>query len=140
MRLIYLSFFVFVLFVSPVFSGPEEEKLRRECLKPTVCIWSPSGNTAGTAFVVRSERVGNKYHNVAITANHCMTCDEYLINVPFYGDRGELLSQKDYLAYLYAGREASNRVRTRRRCKTGRGKNYWSFFQNSVRFQRIYSN
>lgn len=63
----------FVLFTIPtaLFAQPDE-KLHKKCLYPTaqVTAFAHGQMVSGTAFVTRSEKVGNKYHNCAITCQH----------------------------------------------------------------------
>lgn len=102
---LFLSTLFVLLFASVVFSGPKEEKLREQCLKPTVCLYSVKEHSVGTAFIVRSEKIGNKYHNVLVTANHCAIYDKYLVRVPSYNSRGLLLGYKEYPTYVHSGDE-----------------------------------
>lgn len=105
LRSLFTTIFVLFSCSSPVFSGPKEEKLYEQCLKPTVCIHAPLEQSAGSAFIVRSEKIGGKYRNVAITAKHCTTFSSYVVRVPVYDRSGRVLEYKIYPTFVYAGDE-----------------------------------
>lgn len=104
------SFFASILLLaclSPTISSDQpDEKLLKQCYYPTVMISTAFSN--GSAFVVRSDRVGDKYHNVAITCAHCVQHKgEYSISVGVY-DESELVEYKVYPAHIYAANSDSD--------------------------------
>jgi S1-C subfamily serine protease len=94
--------FLLLLSTSPVFSGDAPEKLLRQTLKPVVKLVDNEGGH-GTAFVVRSELVGEKYRNVAITCQHITAeSSEFSVYVMSYDKNGKLMGFTRYPATVYA--------------------------------------
>jgi V8-like Glu-specific endopeptidase len=63
-------FLLFFILVGSVHSAEPDQELHYKCIYPVIRIQNKSGNSFGSAFVVRSEKVGNCYHNVAVTCQH----------------------------------------------------------------------
>lgn len=97
----FLLFIALFFPTSQVFSRPAEEKLYKQCLHPTIRIIEPNKYCVGSAFIVRSELNCEIYHNVAITAAHCVTDGDYLVNIPQYNSEGKFLKYENFPAYVY---------------------------------------
>jgi S1-C subfamily serine protease len=88
----FLALILLLSFAAPVFSGGEPEKVVSQCLKPSVLVYTPEDQGYGTAFVVRSELVGNKYRNVAVSCYHNIEDNNVIkIVVMNYDKNGKLL-------------------------------------------------
>lgn len=91
MKTLFASILLFFCTAS-VFSADDSEKLIHRYLKPSVMVYTPEDEGYGTAFVVRSELVGNKYRNVAMSCYHTIEDNTVIkIVVMNYDKNGKLL-------------------------------------------------
>ena len=82
---------------------PVDSKLHEKCLYPTVLIIDSGSSTAGSAFVVRSEKKDNLYKNIAITAYHTIEGDgPFTLRYTKYKNSSYIDSQKDVPFYVFA--------------------------------------
>lgn len=68
-------------------------------LKPIICV--ENGLGGGSAVIIRSELFENKYRNLAITCNHCLSSSKTFVNVCNYDDNGKVLKYDRYPAFIY---------------------------------------
>ena len=65
-------FLTVILILTPytVCSDEPDKKLHNKCLYPSIAITSPDVNAVGSGVIVRSEKVGDVYHNVVLSIAH----------------------------------------------------------------------
>lgn len=78
---------IFAIILCVLASDKPDEKLFKSCLNPTVQISCVESGNNATGTIIRSEKVGNKYHNVAISCNHFVSPNcSYVVLLPLYKD------------------------------------------------------
>lgn len=94
---------VCILGLPSVVSSDEPDKtLHNKCLYPTVLIEAVDGGNLGTGTVVRSEKVGDVYHNVAITCAHVLgNPNGYVVSVGVYKNWSNLERYETYHCRIY---------------------------------------
>lgn len=103
------SFVLLLSLASPVFSGGNSEKLVSECFSPTIMVMGQG--RYGSGFVVRSELVGEKYRNAAVTCWHITEGEQvFFVRVMKYDSYGKLMGYTRYPATLYAKSEDKDLV------------------------------
>lgn len=65
-----LIFLALCAIPSTVFSDEPDKKLHNQCLYPSILVNHKFAALAGTGTIVRSEKVGDEYHNVVISCAH----------------------------------------------------------------------
>lgn len=79
------AFFLFLLLANIVHAAEPDQELHYKCIYPVVRIQNKTESSFGSAFVVRSEKVGDCYHNVAITCQHVVAGKRSIIvRIPEY--------------------------------------------------------
>jgi hypothetical protein len=88
--------------ISPlVFSQTTDKKLQT-CMDATVMITTKAGTSGGSGFIVRSDKVGEEYHNVVVTAAHLFSGVRMYIKVQKYeGEPAELVGYDTYESMVY---------------------------------------
>jgi hypothetical protein len=61
---------ILVLIPSTVCSDAPDKKLHSKCLYPSIAVISPDVDAVGSGVIVRSEKVGDVYHNVVLSIAH----------------------------------------------------------------------
>lgn len=91
-----------------------DEALHKKCLYPTIRISDVDVAQKSTGFIIRSEKDGDVYYNVALTCAHCVSdvlpyCDPgsnprtYMADIGIYDDEGTSFQKWDrYPAVVYA--------------------------------------
>ena len=88
--------FLLVLFLTAAplsYAGEPDKELHEKCLYPTVLLWSDTN--IGTGVIVKSEKVGDKYHNIVFTAAHVVISAQgkatspYTVYLPKYKNWSE---------------------------------------------------
>jgi S1-C subfamily serine protease len=69
MKRIFLAI-IFILIPSTICSDEPDKNLHNKCLYPSIAITSPDINAVGSGVIVRSEKVDDVYHNVALSIAH----------------------------------------------------------------------
>lgn len=88
-RSVMIVAFIFMLPAPHVFSDEPDKTLHNKCIYPTVMISSDRGGGSGT--IVRSEKVGDEYHNVVLSCAHILQAgDNFTVRVPKYKDWSRL--------------------------------------------------
>lgn len=79
-------FFLFFVLVSSTYAAEPDQELHYKCIYPVVRIQNnKAGTSFGSAFVIRSEKKENCYHNVAITCQHVVEeKNNVIIKIPEY--------------------------------------------------------
>ena len=86
-----------MLLASTVYSDEPDKKLHNECLYPTVMLYEPIQKYVGSAVVVRSEKFGDEWHNVAVTANHVSaTSQNSVVRAGVYEDWSKFVGYRSY--------------------------------------------
>lgn len=83
--------------------GFQDVPLHTKCIYPTVAVLDSGAKSVASGFIVRSEKVGNVFRNVVITAQHAV--DEggpFVVRVVKYVNLGEQDSAKEYKSHVYA--------------------------------------
>jgi hypothetical protein len=93
---------VLLLTLSPVVSSDEPDKLmHNKCLYPAVTLKPSQGGGNGSAIIIRSEKVGKLWHNVALSAAHVFSPQPYVVRVFEYENWSTIVGFKDYPAIFY---------------------------------------
>jgi S1-C subfamily serine protease len=101
---------------SIIFSEEPDKKLHNRCLYPTVFVKRSAifGETVrdaggGSGVIIRSEKVGDEYHNAIITCDHVMSKStipginyRFDIKVPIYKDWSQLVGYSSHPSVVYA--------------------------------------
>lgn len=83
--------------------GFQDVQLHTKCIHPTVAVLDAGAKSVASGFIVRSEKVGDQFRNVLVTAQHAV--DEggpYVVRVVKYANLGEQEIAKEYKAQVYA--------------------------------------
>lgn len=91
-----------LVFLAPtnVYSDEPDKTLHNKCLYPTVMV--SSKDSFGTGFVVRSEKVGDEYHNILISCAHCFqSTSPYTVGVPKFKDWSTFIRYDRYPVYVF---------------------------------------
>ncbi len=100
-KYLFPLFFV-IATVTSTHADEPDKVLHQKCLYPTIRLERESGG-GGTAVVVRSEKVGDKYHNVAISCAHVGNNNgPHIVKIPVYENWSELDRWEVYRAKVYA--------------------------------------
>lgn len=90
------------LVLSTVFTSDLDENLHTCCIYPTILVCDEY-TSHGSGAVVRSEKVGDHYVNVAITCDHVVQHGNPLkVYVTHYGDWSEPIGRTGHYAFIYA--------------------------------------
>ena len=83
--------------------GPPEPGLYDKCLYPVVMLRDKGNVGSGTAFIVRSEKRGDGYWNIAVTCAHNVTSPDavYFVKYSKYTDESKFLKYIDYDCIVY---------------------------------------
>jgi hypothetical protein len=82
--------------------------MHNQCLYPTVIVLNEGQGGSGTGTIVRSEKVGDVYHNVVMTCGHTFLPSDsadywkYKIGIASYYDWSKVKSYKKYPATVFA--------------------------------------
>lgn len=81
-----------------------DEDLHKKCLYPSIRVTNTAATQRGSCVIVRSDKVGSSYHNVALTCRHCVDeMQNYDVNIPVYNQDGTTFENwKTYSAIVYA--------------------------------------
>ena len=90
------------LFATVVFSDEPDEILHNKCIYPVIEIYTPSVKGTGTGFIVRSEKVGDKFRNVSLTCGHLFTRSDQVIRVPKYKEWSTFDGYDEYECLVYS--------------------------------------
>ena len=84
-----------------------DETLHKKCIYPTIRVSTEDVGQKGTGFIVRSDKVGDCYHNVAITCYHCIRYKLlfYQVGVAVYEDGTDFVKWDEFRCQLYAWSE-----------------------------------
>jgi S1-C subfamily serine protease len=97
-------FLVLSLFIiKPSISAEPDETLHQKCLYPTVRVHESGTHAGGTGIIVRSEKVGDEYHNVAISCSHVIEgcTDNAEVDVFIYEDWSKIVDVVTYKCKVY---------------------------------------
>lgn len=73
-----------------------------KCMAPTVMVIDIGSNASASGFIVRSEKLGQKYSSVLLTAYHAVDGKGPFIVRKFeYEDDGKIIDTHDYRMFLY---------------------------------------
>lgn len=99
-------FTILILFLTSASSSNQfvsDKDIYQKCLYPTIIVYDPGSSTAGSGFIVRSTKYGDKYKNIIITANHAIEGDgPFFVKCTKYKNLSEPASEKDYSMFVYA--------------------------------------
>jgi hypothetical protein len=97
---IFLAFIVTTAYQEAVLPEPG---LYDNCLYPVVMLRDKGNVGSGTAFIVRSEKKGDEYWNIAITCAHNITAPDadYFLKYVKYTDGSKFLKYTDYDCIVY---------------------------------------
>lgn len=91
-----------LLIPSNVFSGEPDKILHTKCLYPSVTIRPTHVGGNGSGIVIRSEKHGDKWLNVALTVAHiAKASDDFVVRVYNYSDWSTITGFKEYPALFY---------------------------------------
>lgn len=91
-----------VLTLTPLVSSGEPDKLlHNKCLYPAVTLKPAQGGGNGSAIIVRSEKVGDEWRNVALSVAHVHSPRPYVVRVYEYENWSTVKGFKDYPAIFY---------------------------------------
>lgn len=82
MRVLILAALISFFSAPNLFSDEPDKTLHNKCIYPTVMITGPGSTGSGT--IIRSEKVGDKYHNVVLSCAHIFSGSRWQIHVPKY--------------------------------------------------------
>jgi len=80
-----------------------DRKLHNLCIYPTFKISAKNSTRVGSGVIVRSDKVGDAYYNVAITCYHCVdnSLGEYLVNLAVYERKTKFKSWETHPLVVY---------------------------------------
>lgn len=88
--------------LSQIFTSDLDENLHTYCIYPTVLVCDEY-SSHGSGVVVRSELVGDRYINVAITCDHVIRHGNPLrVYITHYAEWSESSGRTDHPAFIYA--------------------------------------
>lgn len=112
MAKLLLSIYLFVLPIQLClaqqldFHNKPNELLHTKALYATVKVANDQENGGGSGFVVRSEKIGEKWHNIVLQSFHTIDNEENMwVYVPRYENWSKIVSYEKYPTYVYAGNE-----------------------------------
>jgi hypothetical protein len=83
--------------------------LHNKCLYPTIRVTNTGITQKSSGFIVRSEKFGDDYYNVALTCNHCINDpdENFFADIPVYEKDGTTFKKWDrYPLIVYAQNES----------------------------------
>jgi len=85
-----------------------DEAFHKKCLYPTVRISTEAEGQKSTGFIVRSTKVGDFYHNVVVTCQHCIRHKLlfYQVEIAVYENDTDFVKWEAFRCHLYAWSEA----------------------------------
>lgn len=87
-------------------SNKPNELLHTKAIYATVKIANDEENGGGSGFIVRSEKIGDKWHNIVLQSFHTIDHEENMwVYVPQYENWSKIVSYEKYPTYVYAGNE-----------------------------------
>jgi S1-C subfamily serine protease len=104
MKKLLIVLVVLVAIPTIVFSDEPDKKLHQDCLYPSVQIRNAFVSGSGT--IVRSDKIGNDYHNVVLSCAHIFTKENVFfmdtnVRVPKYKEWSVFEKYENYEAFLY---------------------------------------
>lgn len=98
----FLFYFFVFCFFNCVFGQEADQKLHNLCIYPTVKICDLEAKSGGSGFIVRSELVQNRYHNIVLGAAHVIDQNDF--SWVFVGeyDQSKIKQYKKYPLIIYA--------------------------------------
>lgn len=96
-----IATFLVLILSSPLSSGEPDKLLHNKCLYPAVTLKPANGGGNGSAIIVRSEKVGDEWRNVALSVAHVHSPKPYVVRVYEYENWSSVKGFKDYPAIFY---------------------------------------
>jgi len=93
-------FLLFFILVGTTYAAEPDQELHYKCIYPIIRIQNSS--SFGTAFVIRSEKIGDCFHNVAITCQHVTEGKRSVtVKIPEYTNWSTFVKNLDTKAIVY---------------------------------------
>lgn len=98
-----LSIIMFFLLVVSAYSQEINKLVIEKCLYPTIMIMDKENQSGGTGFLMRSTKVGEKFRNSVLTAEHIVQSNgPFFVKILKYKNLSEVESETIYPLYIYA--------------------------------------